>query len=139
MKNQPLDNPLEPRLPQSPDDFETPDAPTVPEPPRKRPRDGDQVPDEPKIKAGVIAPNIGREAENSDVQERPTTPLKPGVRGAKLGQSYARLSGSDQQKQENIESAVSEGIVGASRRDIEAAELSQDDDFLEQLGFGKPR
>jgi hypothetical protein len=74
----------EPVLPQSPVDIFTPDFPEQPAP-KKKPKDGDQVPDEPRItkhRAGIMSPN-GREATNEENDKiRPETPLKPGQRKA---------------------------------------------------------
>jgi hypothetical protein len=136
MKNQPLDNPLEPRLPQSPLDISETDFPEV-EPPKRKPKDGDQVPNEPKIKAGVIAPNIGKEVDDTvNNDHRWKTPLKPGVRGKALGARFARLSGAAQQRQENIALAIADGFSAAHARDMETTELSQDAEHLISLGFG---
>jgi hypothetical protein len=141
MKNQPLDNPLEPRLPQSPLDLPETDFPEV-EPPKRKPKDGEIIPSsEQELKrAGIIAPNIGKEADdtvNNDV--RPKCPIKPGVRGAKLGARFARLSGSEQQKQENRASAIAQGMSEAHARDEQTAELSNDAEHLISMGFGTRR
>ena len=139
MKNKPLDHD-EPKLPQSPEDIYTPDFPDQPAPKRK-PRDGEVVPSsEQKTKAGIIAPNIGREARNDENEgQRWKTPLEPRQRkaGNALAARFARVSGSTAQRRENMAAAIHDGFRNAAMRDAETAELSQDSEHLTQLGFGK--
>ena len=49
----------------------------------------------------------------------------------------ARVSGSTAQRRENMAAAIHDGFTNAAMRDAEAAELSQDADFLTSIGFGK--
>ena len=134
-----LDNPVEPRLPERPQDIVAPPYPKQPSPP-KRPRDGD-VEGTPKLKAGVISPN-SREATDDDRNKGLESPLRGHVpsreAGRTMGAGFARLnrmSGADFEKAENIASAIQKGFRDARLRDARDAALANDPDFLRSLGF----
>ena len=128
------DNPV-PHLPTTPSDIDRP--PQYPRPdPTRRPRQGDQIPSEPRIvkRAWHIAPNE-REAENSDlVEQRQQTPLRGHVSARQAGQSlgagFRRLSGADMQRLEGMARAISDGFRNA--RDAETRELTSDPEWLRQ-------
>jgi hypothetical protein len=63
----------------------------------------------------------------------------PREAGQSLGQGFARLNGASKQRLENISAAIDKGFLVATTRDEMTSELSSDPDFLESMGFGKPR
>jgi hypothetical protein len=116
-----------PRDAHTPDDWDqignqtSPD--TVQPPPDKRRR----VPVEPTPNsAPKVAPR-----KPSSVNRR--------AAGNSLGQGFARLNGAQQERQEHFASAIVNGMRDARDRDALTSELSQSNDFLESMGFGRQR
>ncbi len=125
---------MPPYQPEQYDDF------VCPGPPKSDPRippgkPGDQVPAEPKIiqpRGGVISPN-SREAEEKDGNEG--WKRRPKKLDGRLGAGFARLSGAEAQRIEEMVAAISKGFRDARQRDARDAALARDPEFLRSLGF----
>jgi hypothetical protein len=91
-----------------------------------------------KPKSGVVSPNL----KPSRFEEYDYTIPGPAGRrkaGRPMGSSFAKLSGSESQRVEHMSGAIASGFRDAAQRDEITNELSSDPEFLESLGFGKPR
>jgi hypothetical protein len=55
--------------------------------------------------------------------------------GHAMGNSFAKLSGSEIQRSENIAAAINAGFRNAAQRDEITSKLSSDPEFLRSVGF----